>query len=199
MTSTSTTAGQPTLSRRAFLRNAGFLVVAIGTSQLVNPRGVSAVLDDFPIGPLSVDPTQLDSWLAIDGSGGVTYFSGKEELGQGVATAVLQVVADELDVAPSSVRPVISDTWRTVDQGYTAGSQSLFTEYGPNGVRQACAEARAALLNMASAQLGAPAGSLIVANGIVSVAGAPARTVSYAQLVGGKKLNLPITGKATPK
>ena len=132
-------------------------------------------------------------------TGKVTIYTGKEELGQGVGTATMQVAADELDVPLGSIRLVMSDTWHTVDQGYSAGSQSLFTEFGPSGVRQACAAARLALLQMAATRLGAPVADLTVADGVMSVSGAPTRTVSYASLLGGKKFNMVESSPATPK
>lgn len=188
-----------TYTRRRFLAGAGALVVAIGAPRLLNPKDAFAVLEnDFPIGQ-PVDPARLDSWVAIGGDGRVTIFTGKEEQGTGVATATIQVAADELDVPFDSIDLIISDTWRTVDQSYSSGSQSLITEYGPSGVRQACAEARAALLGMAAAKLNAPIGNLTVSKGVVSVAGNSGRSISYASLVGGKKFNLTQTGKATPK
>jgi nicotinate dehydrogenase subunit B len=187
-------------TRRAFLAGTGALVVAIGAPRLLNPKAAYAALeDDFPIGPASIDPTQIDSWVAIGGDGRVTIFTGKEEQGTGVATAQLQVAADELDVPLSRIRLIDSDTSRTPDQGTSSASQSLLTEYGPSGVRQACAEARAALLAMAAVQLNAPVSSLTVSDGVVSVSGIASRSVSYASLIGGKKFNLTETGKAVPK
>ena len=129
----------------------------------------------------------------------VTMKTGKVELGQGTVTATMQLVADELDVPMSSVKHIQSDTWYTVDQGNTAGSQSTGTQNGTAGVRQAAAEARAALLDMASQKLGAPVASLTVSNGVVSVVGSSSQSVSYAALIGGKPFNLVQTGKATPK
>jgi nicotinate dehydrogenase subunit B len=195
-----TTSQDRSFSRRAFLSGTGALIVAIGAPRLLNPKAAFAALeDDFPIGPASIDPNQIDSWVAIAGDGNVTIFTGKEEQGTGAATAQLQVAADELDVQLNKIRLIISDTSRTPDQGFSAGSQSLMTEFGPNGVRQACAEARAALLAMASARLNSPVSSLTVSNGVVSVAGNASRSVSYASLIGGKKFNLAETGKAVPK
>ena len=164
------------VSRRGFLAGTGALVVAIGAPRLVNPRAAFAALaGDFPIGPAHIDPTQIDSWVAIGGDGLVTIFTGKEEQGTGVGTAQMQLAADELDVPLAGIKLIISDTCRTPDQGFSAGSQSLMTEFGPSGLRQACAEARAALLAMASAKLGAPISSLTVTDGVVSVSGAPGR------------------------
>jgi CO/xanthine dehydrogenase Mo-binding subunit len=187
-------------SRRTFLAGTGALVMAVGAPRLLNPQAAYAALDDeFPIGPALVDPDQIDSWVAIGGDGNVTIFTGKEEQGTGVRTAQMQLAADELDVSMSKIMLIISDTSRTPDQGFSSASQSLATEFGPHGLRQACAEARAALLAMASARLGEPVSSLTVSNGVVSVAGDASRSVQYASLIGGRKFNLPQTGKAVPK
>ena len=43
-------------------------------------------------------PDQLDSWIAINADGTVTAFFGKMDMGQGVDTAIGQIVAEELDV-----------------------------------------------------------------------------------------------------
>jgi nicotinate dehydrogenase subunit B len=198
-----------TFSRRTFVKGAGALVVAIGAPRLFDPRAAAAAINpnlppleltlhEYPIGigPTTIDPNQIDSWIAINADGTVVMKTGKVELGQGTVTATKQLVADELDVAFEKIKHIQSDTWHTVDQGTTAGSQSTGTENGPSGVRQAAAEARAALLGMASAKLGVPIANLTVSNGVVSGGG---QSVSYATLIGGKLFNLAQTGKATPK
>src|SRR5512139_52980 len=107
----------------------------------------------------------LDAWLLIGQDGGVTVFTGKVELGQGILTALSQIAAEELDVSLSHIRMVSGDTRLTPDEGYTAGSQSI--EYGGTALRFACAEARAVLLAKASAALGVPAEQLRTADGTV--------------------------------
>ena len=205
-----TTITEPrTYSRRTFVKGAGAVVIAIGAPRLLDPRAADAAINpvmpslevienEFPIGvgPALIDPNQIDSWLAINADGTVVMKTGKVELGQGTVTATKQLVADELDVAFEKIKHIQSDTWHTVDQSYTAGSQSTGVENGPAGVRQAAAEARAALLAMASASLGVPVSGLTVTDGVVSGGG---KQVSYAQLVGGKLFNAPVTGKAVPK
>ena len=187
-------------SRGKFLSGTGAMFVAIGLPKLLNPGAAFGALDDFPIGPALVDPQQIDSWLAVHGDGTVTVFTGKVELGTGVMTTTMQLVADELDVALKSITVIEGDTWQCVDQGFTAGSQSNKTEYAPTGaIRQAAAEARLALLTMASKQLNAPIAQLEVKEGVVAVKGSNGPTVSYASLVGDKRFNLKITGKAVPK
>jgi nicotinate dehydrogenase subunit B len=195
MTETLIEAGR--VNRRKFLAGTGAMIVAVGVPRLLNPKTAFAALEDGRIGPALVDPDQIDSWLAVAGDGTVTIFTGKVELGTGVLTTTMQVVADELDVPMSTLKVIEGDTWRTPDQGYTAGSQSNKTQYAAHGgLRQAAAEARLALLGMAAAQLGAPIESLSVKDGVVRGGG---RTVTYAQLIGNKKFNLKQTGKAKPK
>lgn len=196
---TETTTQALRFDRKKFLAGTGALVVAVGAPKLLNPKAAFGAVDEFPIGPANVDPTMIDSWIAVAGDGTVKVFTGKVELGTGVETVTAQLVADELDVPLAKIRVVQGDTWLTPDQGYTAGSQSNKTNYaaGTTGaLRQAAAEARLALLGMASTKLGAPVGSLTVKDGVVS---GGSGSVSYAQLIGDQKFTIKQTGKAKPK
>jgi nicotinate dehydrogenase subunit B len=186
-----------TLDRRQFLAGTGAMFVAATLPRLLDPRTAFATLQAPQIGPALVDPTLIDSWLAVLGNGKVTVLTGKVELGTGVLTTTMQLVADELDVPLSALTVVEGDTWRTPDQGFTAGSQSNKTQYAAKGgLRQAAAEARLALLGMASARLGAPVEALTVSDGVVH---GGSGQVSYAELIGNRQFNLKITGKAVPK
>ena len=141
--------------------------------------------------------SQVDDWLAVEPDGTVTVFSGKVELGTGIKTALAQIVAEELDVPFNHVKMVMGDTALTPDEGYTAGSTSI--EYGGHALRQASAEARLALLELASERLDAAVDELIVSDGVVSVSHHPDRIVTFAELAGGRKFNRLITGQAPLK
>ena len=78
----------------------------------------------------------------------------------------MQIAADELDVPLEHDRRDQSDTWRTPDQGTTAGSQSVKTNFA-GGLRRGCAEARQALIDMAAKKLGVPANTLVTRDGAV--------------------------------
>src|SRR5688572_32635944 len=93
----------------------------------------------------------LDDWIAIEPDGTITAFSGKVELGTGVRTALAQIVAEELDVHLERVHMIMADTALTPDEGYTAGSMTIHTSGA--ALRHAAAEARHALLEMASERL----------------------------------------------
>jgi len=197
------------ISRRQLLKGTGALVVsfsfwgpvtqALGQAafgQAARPSGASATAaTTMPSGAGDLDATKLDSWLAIAPDGGVTIFTSKVELGTGVETALAQMVAEELDVPFERVYMDVGDTDRTVDQAVTAGSRTL-ERAGPQ-LRQASAAARQQLLKLASDRLGVPAADLTVNDGIVSIAGNPAKKISYGDLIGGKQFELKITATGT--
>jgi nicotinate dehydrogenase subunit B len=138
----------------------------------------------------------LDTWVRIDAAGTVTVFTGKVELGQGIKTAVARIAADELDVALARVRVHTADTAEGPNELLTVGSNSL--EESGGAMRIAAAEARAHLLALAAAELGAPVAVLEVDDGVVRAPGV-ARTTSYFELFGGKRFERRITGDARPK
>jgi len=179
-------------SRRALIKAGGALVV--GFTLDLSPRRPARAQAPPPIGP---DPKQVDTWLAIHEDNTVTLYLGFVELGQGTTTALPQVAAEELDVGLDQIRLAQHETNVTPNQGGTYSSASIAR--GSPQVRAAAAEARWALLALAAKRLGAPAEQLVVSRGVVSVAGAPARTVSYGALVGGKRLQIAVSGKAKVK
>jgi CO/xanthine dehydrogenase Mo-binding subunit len=111
----------------------------------------------------------LDRWLAIGPDGRVLVRSGKVELGQGLLTALAQIVADELDVAPERVAMVPAATDTSPDEAYTAGSLSV--QHSGTALRAACATVRALFLEAAASRLGAPVAALTVADGEITAPG----------------------------
>jgi nicotinate dehydrogenase subunit B len=174
------------ISRRDLLKSTGVLVVGFsffGTAARVLAQGDGLSVD-------GMDPTVLDSWLAISKDGTVTVFTGKVELGTGVVTALAQIVAEELDVSFSKVYMDSGDTDKAVDQGVTAAARTV--ERGGVQLRQASAAARQELLKLASARLDSPVDKLTVTDGVVSVVGNPAKKIAYGDLLGGKRFNIKI-------
>jgi nicotinate dehydrogenase subunit B len=82
---------------------------------------------------------RLDRWLKINRDGTVTAFPGKVEIGQGILTALAQIVAEELDVALERIRLAPANTSYSPDEGMTSGSQSITD--GGAALRYASAEA----------------------------------------------------------
>src|SRR5687768_3389820 len=139
----------------------------------------------------------LDDWIAIEPDGTITAFSGKVELGTGVRTALAQIVAEELDVPLERVRMVMGDTDRTPNEGYTAGSMTI--SGSGTALRRAAAGARLAMLEMAAERLDADVDELSIRDGIIMVSRDPKRSVTYAELMGGKLFDLQVTDQAPLK
>jgi len=174
------------ISRRDLLKGSGVLIVSFS---LWGPAS-SALAQSPGLSKDGLDPTSLDSWIAVAQNGTVTVYTGKVELGTGVTTALAQIVAEELDVAFHKVHMIIGDTDKSIDQGVTAASRTI--ERGGPQLRQASAAARQELLKLASTRLDAPVASLVVTDGVVSVSGNPSQKISYGSLLGGKRFNVKI-------
>ena len=101
---------------------------------------------------------RLDQWLRLADDGCVDVFSGKVELGQGILTALAQIVAEELELPLPRVRMMPASTARSPDEAVTSGSLSV-QESGA-ALRHACAEVRALLLTAAAGRLNVTADAL---------------------------------------
>jgi CO/xanthine dehydrogenase Mo-binding subunit len=180
------------LSRRSFLKQSGVLIVGFGAiagtdvPAYVPPQEMS--------GPGNA---RLDSWIAVAADGRVTAYTGKCELGQGLYTAQMQLVAEELGVPLDRVTLIQCDTGVTPDQGTTSGAQSHPANFNHANLALAAATAREALVRLASARLAVPIDRLIAQNGLVTDGADRAKAVSYGELVGGKTFDLPLDSKAT--
>jgi CO/xanthine dehydrogenase Mo-binding subunit len=183
-----------TVSRRDFLKSSGVLVVAFASA----PDDLWAQ-GQFDTRASHIDPKQLDSWIAIAADGRVTAYTGKCELGQGIQTAQMQLVAEELSVPFDRVTLIQCDTAVCPDQGTTSGSQSTPTNFNERNLAQAAATARETLLGLAATRLGVPVDQLAVAGGTISATPDRRKRVTYGELVAGKKLNVAVDGNAKRK
>jgi nicotinate dehydrogenase subunit B len=181
-------------SRKSFVKGGGALIVgfslagaglAAKSASSATARSVDASLG----GPWSTPPTtSLDSWLKVGQDGRVTAFGSRTDSGQGTTTGFVQIIADELDVAFDSVTLITGDTARVPNNGDIGSASGIIIQSQP--LRYAAAEARLALLNLASTRLGVPVAQLSVSNGVVSATANPAQKVSYGELIGGQLLNV---------
>jgi nicotinate dehydrogenase subunit B len=189
--------GRQGSTRRDFLRTSGALVVSFGAATALESIGLAQ--GPFDTRASHVDPSKLDSWIAIAADGTVTAYTGKCELGQGILTAQTQLVAEELCVAVDRVRIIQCDTAVAPDQGTTSGSQSTPTNFNERNLAQAAATARETLIALASTRLGLPVAQLSAANGFVRASSDTAKHVSYADLVGGRLINVAVDPRAKRK
>lgn len=158
-----------TLSRRAVIQGTGALVLSFSLSPHAWSRGAAPAANteaapaNLP-GSLGRDPL-LDAWIRIDADGRATAFTGKAELGQGIRTALMQIVAEELDLPWGHLSLVTADTERTPNEGYTAGSHSV--QDSGTALRNASAQVRAILVAEAARRLSLPHEQLRTESGAV--------------------------------
>jgi len=174
------------LSRRSLLKSAGLLVASFSP---LAPRANGQA----PAGPYpDVDYRQIDSWIVVQEDGSATFYVGKTDCGQGTGTSFRQIMSDELDVAFEKTACIMGSTDVTVDQGGSGGSTAMERDSWP--MRRVAAEARRVLLTMGSDRLGVPVDRLAVSEGVITVKGDPSKSVTYGQLIGGKRFNVALTG-----
>ena len=180
-------------TRRGFLK-AGALTVAFSLSPF-NPIAAQGSAQAVLPGSLNSN-RMLDGWLRINRNGTVTVFTGKVELGQGILTALSQIVSDELDVDVKRLKIISGDTALTPNEGVTSGSLSI--QDSGTALRFACSEARGLLLQSAAAKLGVGVADLSVSDGAISQTGAGGGT-SYWALTSSVMLKREATARTAPK
>src|SRR5690606_31588542 len=80
----------------------------------------------------------------------------------------------------------------TPDQGGSGGSDAIETDGWP--MRRTAAEARRVLLELASDRLNTPVAELTAREGRVLLTADPSRSVSYAELVAGRRFDVRLSG-----
>lgn len=171
------------VNRREFLKITGrgiFVFFMIGdASVLAQTRRARRVSKS-----LSAD---FNAFLRIHEDGRVSCYTGKIEMGQGVITSLAQMLADELDVSLEAVDMVMGDTdlcpW---DMGTFGSMTTRF--FGPP-LREAGAEARGVLLELAAEHLKTPLERLATGNGMVFDKRDKKSRVSYGRLTRGKRID----------
>jgi nicotinate dehydrogenase subunit B len=178
------------LQRRRLLA-AGSLTVAFpllaraaGPAQSTTEAGsFAAVAPNLP-GSLKTTP-MLDAWIKIDEHGQITAFTGKAELGTGIATAFVQIAAEQLAVPPGFINLITADTALTPNEGYTAGSHSI-ADSG-TAILNAAAQVRALLIGSAAQRLNVDPASLRLNAG--TLLAPDGRTLSYGEAVSGAQIH----------
>jgi len=185
-------------TRREFLKSSGLFVVSFGAASVpgagvrvvaaAGGAGTSQAVGPYP----DPDFRLLDTWIAIDRDNTAVFYVGKTDCGQGTGTAFRQMMSDELDIAYEDTSLIMGSTDVTPDQGGSGGSDAIQTDGWP--MRRVAAEARRVLLDLASDRFDVPSDQLDVRNAVVSVRSDPSRSVTYGDLIGGRRFNVALTG-----
>ena len=180
------------MDRRDFLKTAGS-----GIFILFTIKDASFFTQERQIRQQQGYPSDFNAYLKIDEDGRVACYTGKIEMGQGIITSLAQMLADELDVSLDSVDMVMGDTDLCPYDRGTFGS--LSTRFFGPPLREAGAEGRIVLLELASEKLKVPVKNLSVENGIVYEKKNKKNKISYAELAKGKKITRHVNGQVDIK
>lgn len=131
-------------------------------------------------GGTALNPAEeINPLVRIGTNGDIMVYAQNPEMGQGVKTALPQIIAEELDVSWESVRVQQADWDPRLENQFSGGSLSIRLNY--SAMRQAGATARAMLLAAASKRSGVSPDELSTSGGFVVHAPSGTR-ISYAEL-----------------
>jgi len=175
------------MNRREFLKRIGVLgggVIVYFTYGIPLAKAQTA-RGDLPA---------FNAFLRIGADGRIACYTGKIEMGQGVITSLAQMAADELNAPFDAIDMTMGDTdlcpW---DRGTWGSMTTRF--FGPK-LREAAAEARAVLLEMAAESLHVPLDRLVAEDGAIFDRTQKSNRITYAQLTKGKVIERHLKGKA---
>ncbi|MBD0271098.1 MAG: molybdopterin-dependent oxidoreductase [Acetobacteraceae bacterium] len=111
-------------------------------------RGVGIACMWYGCGNTSL-PNPSRMRIALSAEGGLTFFNGAVDIGQGSTTVLLQIAADALGLPVEQFRCVVGDTDLTPDAGKTSASRQTFVS--GNAARLAGEDLRRRILALANA------------------------------------------------
>lgn len=154
----------------------------------------AAPAEPHPVPKAINDAPDIADWLQLREDGHVLATPGKVEIGQGLRTAFVQIVASHLDIPTDRVHVLATVTGRSPDQGQTAGSFSI--EHGGTALAMAAQALRRVAVERAAATLDVDAGSLAFTEGGIGDGG---QQVSYADLLADGPLTGPVEESDQPR
>ena len=168
-------AEQERLRAEGVYRGIGFCtwteICGLAPSRITGPAGVGV---------------QAGLWesamVRIHNTGAVTVYTGTSPHGQGLDTAMAQIVADKLGVDPAVVEVIHGDTSTGPEGRGTYGSRSLAT--GGEAVAKATDKVVAKAKAIVAAELEAAPEDIEVADGKFSVRGSPDKGLAMADIAG---------------
>ncbi len=161
----------PSVSRRNFLR----VSMIAGGGMLV---GFSA-LSHAETADMDATPFSPNAYIKISPDGKITLMSPNPEIGQGVKTSLVMLIAEEMNVDWQTIEVEIAPLDAKYGSQTTGGSGAIRSRYMP--LRQAGATAKAMLVAAAADTWGVAATDCYAENGFV-VNKASGKKLSYGEL-----------------
>ena len=114
----------PLLSRRDLLKAGGAVMVSFAFGTIPLRAAPQAAAANGNAGK-TLDPSDVDSMLAIHADSSITVYTSKVDVGTGMRIAIAQMAAEELGVSAERISIVDGDTSLCPNQGGTGGSTGL--------------------------------------------------------------------------
>jgi isoquinoline 1-oxidoreductase beta subunit len=164
------------MDRRSFLQvtalaGGGVMIGMYAPTLAQEGRGNGA-----PQIPWSLAPA---TYITVHPDNTFTILAKNPETGQGIRTALPQIIADEFDIDWNQVKIQQADLNPKYGPQFEGGSRAMPTNYDP--MRQIGAAGRLMMVTAAAQQWSVPAGELTTGSGVVTHAGSR-RTATYASL-----------------
>ena len=134
------------IGRRDFLRRTAMTGAGLVIAIYLPSRGESAAAANGNFAP--------NAWLQIDPKGEISLWVARSEMGQGVRTSMLMILAEELEADWKHVKIVQADSEAKFGDMVTGGSASVRTSWDP--LRKAGATGRAMLISAAAQEWKVP-------------------------------------------
>ncbi len=177
------------LSRRGFLIGAGVLGGGLALGYTVGKPALhlrmAEMIDSGAGSPAPQISTEPLLWVEIGPDNQALFHMPKIEMGQGVHTALAQIIAEELELDWQTLHVRHASTLRgPMDGSGTTGSTTVSSMYPV--LRDIAANMREMLRNEAAAQLNKPAADLVAANGAMTAKDKSA-TRTYGEIIQAKR------------
>jgi CO/xanthine dehydrogenase Mo-binding subunit len=143
-------------------------------------KGIGIGVSSYFGGSL-IYPNSSSVVVKMNDDGTATVLTGAMDIGQGAETILCQIVAEQIKVPVEEIHVIAADTETTpVDIGSWISGNAYVTG---NAAREAGAQVRRKLLEVASEEMEAHIDDLVLENKTVYVTGSPNVKMSYADLV----------------
>jgi 2-furoyl-CoA dehydrogenase large subunit len=153
----------------------------IGIATIVEPGAVNMSVFELLTGQPLVSGANEPAVIKIDRMGGVTLFLGCPSMGSGLLTVAVQVAAQELGLKPEDINVVTEFDSATHPWG-NGTHASRFASLGTEAVAGAARVLKKKIFKIASHILECSPDDLTLEDGIVSVKGAPSRSISLLEV-----------------
>ena len=144
---------------------------------------------------MSMPQTASAAFVKLNEDGRIGILTAAVDVGQGISTALAQIAAEELGVPLEDVEVAAADTDTTpFDSGAISSRQTFHVG---NAVKQATADLKEQVLEVAASMLEASPADLEIRQGKVTVRGVPDRSVTLAQIGRATQISIgqPILGR----